>query len=712
MASPSRPVAPTVAKTAGRIAYSYIRFSTPDQARGDSLRRQTDMATEWCRVNNYVLSDMTFKDLGISSFRNANAEAGMLGEFVDAIAIGRIKAGSVLIIEAVDRLSRSGIYTGMGLIQQILNRDVEIVILRPSEQRLSKSSSNDLNTMMIVTVQLYLANLESKNKQDRLLAVWQEKRKQYNAGKTKQLSKRGPAWISFTEDGMKVNDKAKYVAAIFKFAKERDSIRTIAAKMNRLYPGKAFGGNSKNKTKANSKTWSTSYVSHVLSSRTVLGELQFHSTNAAGRRIPVGDAIKDYYPRIISDSDFDAANGNVRSNPNNGRKSKHVNLLKSLVYSLRDGAVCHCVEHGQGGRRLWSSERLSQNPTADPYSIAYVDLEFFVLAFLAELDVSLVLPQENAVSIPDMNAEVAGIDLRITALENALVDDTVDVISVGKAISALRAKRTALLASIEEYKASTYAVGSVEEMKRLIGALGAASAEGGPRHRLYKLLGKVYADPSPELRSNEALLRLRSLIASLVESVWVWTEKHAKRCWYWVVVVLKSGVSRQFWFSHVGCSDGVFDAPLPEGWTKGDTSLVEGWQNHIANNGAAFSDIVPAYDNAPVPLPAVLGATIGSAAESYLAWRRGDMNSASFGVLRPRLRAFVAFVGADMPCTTLTAFHLSSYVLHLKTQVSNRVMSVKTANVYLGRCTEFVRFLFEKEACKPFPVGSAASYFR
>ncbi len=31
--------------------YSYIRFSTPEQKKGDSLRRQTEAAEEWAKAH-------------------------------------------------------------------------------------------------------------------------------------------------------------------------------------------------------------------------------------------------------------------------------------------------------------------------------------------------------------------------------------------------------------------------------------------------------------------------------------------------------------------------------------------------------------------------------------------------------------------------------------------------------------------------------------
>jgi DNA invertase Pin-like site-specific DNA recombinase len=58
-------------------AYSYVRFSTPDQAKGDSYRRQTEAASEYAHANNLELdTELTFTDLGVSAFRGANAKTG------------------------------------------------------------------------------------------------------------------------------------------------------------------------------------------------------------------------------------------------------------------------------------------------------------------------------------------------------------------------------------------------------------------------------------------------------------------------------------------------------------------------------------------------------------------------------------------------------------------------------------------------------------
>ena len=51
-------------------AYSYIRFSDPKQGEGDSVRRQTADALDWCSANGASLdTTTTLHDLGTSAFR-------------------------------------------------------------------------------------------------------------------------------------------------------------------------------------------------------------------------------------------------------------------------------------------------------------------------------------------------------------------------------------------------------------------------------------------------------------------------------------------------------------------------------------------------------------------------------------------------------------------------------------------------------------------
>src|SRR3989442_9719033 len=93
-----------------RKAYSYIRFSDAKQRKGDSDRRQLEKSLQWCRAHQATLDEtLTMRDSGLSAFKGHHLARGVLGQFLEAIRRGRVKPGSVLLIEKLDRLSREEI---------------------------------------------------------------------------------------------------------------------------------------------------------------------------------------------------------------------------------------------------------------------------------------------------------------------------------------------------------------------------------------------------------------------------------------------------------------------------------------------------------------------------------------------------------------------------------------------------------------------------
>src|ERR1043166_2671015 len=75
-------------------AFSYIRFSSPAQSGGDSVRRQSKAARAYCSSHNLLLDEeLTFQDFGVSAFRGRNVDEGALGAFLNAIKAGIASAG-------------------------------------------------------------------------------------------------------------------------------------------------------------------------------------------------------------------------------------------------------------------------------------------------------------------------------------------------------------------------------------------------------------------------------------------------------------------------------------------------------------------------------------------------------------------------------------------------------------------------------------------
>src|SRR5262249_55658961 len=94
-------------KSPSAVAYSYIRFSTPEQMKGDSLRRQTEAAADWCRRHNVSLdTSTTLRDLGRSAYtgkHRENADRHALASFLKMVEQGKVVRGSYLLIENLDR---------------------------------------------------------------------------------------------------------------------------------------------------------------------------------------------------------------------------------------------------------------------------------------------------------------------------------------------------------------------------------------------------------------------------------------------------------------------------------------------------------------------------------------------------------------------------------------------------------------------------------
>lgn len=92
-------------------AYSYLRFSTPEQQKGDSFRRQTALAEAYCLKRGLVLDDtLKFHDIGVSAFRGMNAVDGHLGRFVEHVRSGEVPQGSFLLgREPINRIPKAAL---------------------------------------------------------------------------------------------------------------------------------------------------------------------------------------------------------------------------------------------------------------------------------------------------------------------------------------------------------------------------------------------------------------------------------------------------------------------------------------------------------------------------------------------------------------------------------------------------------------------------
>jgi DNA invertase Pin-like site-specific DNA recombinase len=195
---------PTTSKDAadGPKAYSYVRFSTPEQAQGNSYHRQTERAKEYARLHVLKLAELTFNDLGVSAYKSKNARTGALRAFLDMVENGAIEEGSYLLLENLDRLTRDDIVPAQGLFLQIIGAGINLVTLT-DERVYSRQSINANPTDLIISiVHMMRANQESARKADLLFRAYETKRQIAATGapQDKPFTRMLPAWLTWNED--------------------------------------------------------------------------------------------------------------------------------------------------------------------------------------------------------------------------------------------------------------------------------------------------------------------------------------------------------------------------------------------------------------------------------------------------------------------------------------------------------------------------------
>jgi len=276
-------------------AIAYVRFSSDEQADGDSIRRQTANVTRYAERHDLVIEQILL-DEGKSAYRGEHLSVGELGKFLRQADRGTFR-GYAFLIEEQDRLSRQGIRATLDVIGRFLDAGLELHV---TEKSLVIRTEEDLDNLAIVVptvVNGSSANEYTKKLSERLLSARaSEREKARTTGLA--VTAKVPAWLK-AEVGKKavvIPEHAKTVTRIFELAGlglgAKRIVRSLEEEKRR-----PFGKNTE---------WSPEYVQKILRSRAVLGEWQPHKLDGK-KRVPVGEPIPNFYPSIVTQLQFDAA---------------------------------------------------------------------------------------------------------------------------------------------------------------------------------------------------------------------------------------------------------------------------------------------------------------------------------------------------------------------------------------------------------------------
>ena len=158
-------------------------------------------------------TSLRLEDIGISAFKGANVAEGALGRFLEAAKAGKIPAGSFLLVESLDRLSRQEVRKSLGIFLSIVDAGVNIVTL--TDDRVYTAHKTELVDLLTSLVIMSRAHEESQTKSRRVGAAWANKRA--NA-KIRPLTATCPAWLRLSRDRTRyevIEDRATTVKLIF-----------------------------------------------------------------------------------------------------------------------------------------------------------------------------------------------------------------------------------------------------------------------------------------------------------------------------------------------------------------------------------------------------------------------------------------------------------------------------------------------------------------
>lgn len=320
-------------------AYSYIRFSSPEQAKGRSQARQFEECVNYCKLHKLNLAreeEYTFLDKGRSAYKAEHlGENGQLARFLRFVEDGTIAPGSSLIVESLDRLSREHVKHALPRFMDLLNKGINIVTL--SDGRTYSSDFTEMDLILSIFV-MSRAHEESSTKAKRVGDAWRNKRDKARV-EGKPMGAAIPLWLKLEEGVFQiVPDRVKTVRRVFQWTIDGYGKIAISKALN------AEGVPSFKGT-----TWGPSSIHKMLTNRAVYGIYQPHSVQLTKERQPIGEPILDYFPRIIEESMFFEAQSAMQGRRVAGatKQSKIFNVWQGLAKCGLCGASMHLINKGK-----------------------------------------------------------------------------------------------------------------------------------------------------------------------------------------------------------------------------------------------------------------------------------------------------------------------------------------------------------------------------
>jgi DNA invertase Pin-like site-specific DNA recombinase len=342
-------------------AYIYARFSSLEQGKGTSLKRQIADCRERVEREGWEYptsqserEERDYTDEGKSAYFGAHrSPGGSLFEFERKAAEGHFANGAVLVVENLDRLTRQGWEEALKILTGLTGNGVTVATLHGN--KLWKAGEKpDMGQVITVIVEAEADHRASHEKSKRVKAAWDKKVDAIVAGDRKAFSKVLPAWLEVcptTGTCIANEPRATIVREVFEKYVDGYGLPAIVKALNEQgEPSWGYGIKR-------GEGWNTAYLHKLLTNRAVMGEFE---PNARSRNTPThhatskGIVIPDYYPQIVSADLFNRAQAARRGRRGMGGKtnSRQANLFAGLATCSECGAKMYFQSQQKAGRRI------------------------------------------------------------------------------------------------------------------------------------------------------------------------------------------------------------------------------------------------------------------------------------------------------------------------------------------------------------------------
>ena len=198
--------------------FSYERVSSKQQVTGRGLERQGDGAQQWATRHGLTLdTTLQLSDAGRSASKGHHLSKGALGRFLQLAQAGALGPSPLLLVEAIDRLSRQEPLDAIEtILSGLVGSGVRILTLEDGAEYSRDTLRTDPTKLIVLVVKIQAAYEYSARLAMRMTDSWAAHRSKLVAKINARPRQFCPSWCEWTADGyVVIPEKAAVVRRVF-----------------------------------------------------------------------------------------------------------------------------------------------------------------------------------------------------------------------------------------------------------------------------------------------------------------------------------------------------------------------------------------------------------------------------------------------------------------------------------------------------------------